>query len=109
MKKTIKGKLTLNTAIFIVAAIIVCEIVSVNALKTNMTNQTRQYVSREAQTNARVVNEWLQGQANTVHTITNTIAFMNTKDTDHVMDYLEKALSENKEALMYYLCFGYDG
>ena len=25
MKKTIKGKLTLNTAIFIVAAIIVCE------------------------------------------------------------------------------------
>jgi hypothetical protein len=41
MKKTIKGKLTLNTAIFIVAAIIVCEIVSVNALKTNMTNQTR--------------------------------------------------------------------
>ena len=64
MKKTIKGKLTLNTAIFIVAAIIVCEIVSVNALKTNMTNQTRQYVSREAQTNARVVNEWLQGQAN---------------------------------------------
>ena len=45
MKKTIKGKLTLNTAIFIVAAIIVCEIVSVNALKTNMTNQTRQYVS----------------------------------------------------------------
>ena len=30
MKKTIKGKLTLNTAIFIVAAIIVCEIVSVN-------------------------------------------------------------------------------
>ncbi|MFR5617984.1 MAG: hypothetical protein ACLTJ5_03720 [Clostridium sp.] len=46
-EKTIKGKLTLNTAIFIVAAIIVCEIVSVNALKTNMTNQTRQYVSRE--------------------------------------------------------------
>ena len=109
MKKTIKGKLTLNTAVFIVIAIIVCEIVSVNALKSNMTNQTKQYVSKEAQTNARVVNEWLQGQANTVHTITNTIAFMNTKDTDHVMDYLEKALSENKEALMYYLCFGYDG
>ena len=41
MKKTTKGKLTLNTAIFIVAAIIVCEIVSVDALKTNMTNQTR--------------------------------------------------------------------
>lgn len=39
MKKTIKGKLTLNTAIFIVAAIIVCEIVSVNALKTNMTDR----------------------------------------------------------------------
>lgn len=109
MKKTIKGKLTFNTAVFIVIAIIVCEIVSVNALKSNMTNQTKQYVSKEAQTNARVINEWLQGQANTVHTITNTIAFMNTKDTDHVMDYLEKALSENKEALMYYLCFGYDG
>lgn len=109
MKKTIKGKLTFNTAIFIVVAIIVCEIVSVNALKSNMTNQTKQYVSKEAQTNARVINEWLQGQANTVHTITNTIAFMNTKDTEQVMDYLEKSLGENKDALMYYLCFGYDG
>lgn len=109
MKKTIKGKLTFNTAVFIVVAIIVCEIVSVNALKSNMTNQTKQYVSKEAQTNARVINEWLQGQANTVHTITNTIAFMNTKDTEQVMDYLEKSLGENKDALMYYLCFGYDG
>ena len=34
---------------------------------------------------------------------------MNTKDPDTIMNYLEKNLSENKDALMYYVCFGYDG
>ena len=55
------------------------------------------------------MNEWLSEQGNIAHTITNAVAFMNTKDPDTIMNYLEKNLSENKDALMYYVCFGYDG
>lgn len=55
------------------------------------------------------MNEWLIEQGNIAHTITNAVAFMNTKDPDTIMNYLEKNLSENKDALMYYVCFGYDG
>ena len=74
-----------------------------------MTSQSKLYINAEAQTNAGVVNEWLIEQGNIAHTITHAVAFMNTKDPDTIMNYLEKNLSENKDALMYYVCFGYDG
>lgn len=63
----------------------------------------------EAQTNAEVMNEWLKKQGDVVHTIRNTLAFMDTKDKQDIMDYLENCLAENDAALMYYCCFGYNG
>lgn len=109
MGRTIKGKVTIQTTVYLLVALAVCEIVSVVTLNRNMTSQSQMYIRAEAQNNAAVVNEWLLEQGNIMHTITDAIAFMNTKDTDQIMDYLEQNLSENKDALMYYLCFGYDG
>lgn len=109
MRKTIKGKITVQTIIYLLVALVICELVSVVTLNANMTSQSKLYINAEAQTNAGVVNEWLIEQGNIAHTITNAVAFMNTKDPDTIMNYLEKNLSENKDALMYYVCFGYDG
>ena len=109
MRKTIKGKITVQTIMYLLVALVICELVSVVTLKANMTSQSKLYINAEAQTNAGVVNEWLIEQGNIAHTITNAVAFMNTKDPDTIMNYLEKNLSENKDALMYYVCFGYDG
>ena len=109
MRKTIKGKITVQTIMYLLVALVICELVSVVTLNANMTSQSKLYINAEAQTNAGVVNEWLIEQGNIVHTITNAVAFMNTKDPDTIMNYLEKNLSENKDALMYYVCFGYDG
>ena len=112
MKKivgTIRGKLTLRTALYLILTLVVCEIVSFSALKNNMTSQAKNYVTREAENNAQIVNEWLEKQGNMVHTMRNALAYMDTKDTDTIMDYLEMNLKENEDALMYYLCFGYDG
>ena len=106
MRKTIKGKITVQTILYLLVALVICEVVTLNA---NMTSQSKLYINAEAQTNAGVVNEWLIEQGNIAHTITNAVAFMNTKDPDTIMNYLEKNLSENKDALMYYVCFGYDG
>lgn len=109
MRKTIKGKITVQTIMYLLVVLVICELVSVVTLNANMTSQSKLYINAEAQTNAGVVNEWLIEQGNIAHTITNAVAFMNTKDPDTIMNYLEKNLSENKDALMYYVCFGYDG
>ncbi|MDE6700051.1 MAG: methyl-accepting chemotaxis protein [Acetatifactor sp.] len=109
MKKTIKGKITLQTAIYLILTIIICEAVAVSALQRNMTKQEKNYVSMQSADNARVVDEWLKEQGNIVHTLRNAIAYMNNKDSKFLMDYLEANLKENENALMYYICFGYDG
>ncbi len=109
MGRTIKGKITIQTIVYLLVALAVCEIVSVVTLNRNMTSQSQMYIQAEARNNAAVVNEWLLEQGNIMHTITDALAFMNTKDTEQIMDYLEQNLNENKDALMYYVCFGYDG
>ncbi len=106
---TIKGKITIQTIAYILVMLLICETVSIFTLDSNMTSQSRLYIDAEAQNNAGIVNEWLVEQGNIAHTLTNALAFMNTKDADTIMNYLEKNLSENKDALMYYLCFGYNG
>ena len=84
----------MQTVISLVLAILLCELLSVSTLQNNMTSQARNFVEAQAGTNANVVNEWLVEEGNIVHTIRNGMAFMNTKDTDQIMDYLEVNLAD---------------
>lgn len=84
----------MQTVISLVLAILLCELLSVSTLQNNMTTQARNFVETQAGTNANVVNEWLVEEGNIVHTIRNGMAFMNTKDTDQIMDYLEVNLAD---------------
>lgn len=84
----------MQTVISLVLAIPLCELLSVSTLQNNMTTQARNFVEAQAGTNANVVNEWLVEDGNIVHTIRNGVAFMNTKDTDQIMDYLEVNLAD---------------
>lgn len=84
----------MQTVISLVLAILLCELLSVSTLQNNMTTQARNFVDAQAGTNANVVNEWLVEEGNIVHTIRNGMAFMNTKDTDQIMDYLEVNLAD---------------
>lgn len=84
----------MQTVISLVLAILLCELLSVSTLQNNMTTQARNFVETQAGTNANVVNEWLVEDGNIVHTIRNGVAFMNTKDTDQIMDYLEVNLAD---------------
>ena len=94
MGKTIKREITMQTVISLVLAILLCELLSVSTLQNNMTTQAGNFVEAQAGTNANVVNEWLVEEGNIVHTIRNGVAFMNTKDTDQIMDYLEVNLAD---------------
>lgn len=64
MGKTIKSKITMQTVISLVLAILVCELLSVSSLQNNMTAQAGNFVEAQAVTNANVVNEWLVEQGN---------------------------------------------
>lgn len=109
MGKTIKSKITFQMMISLILAILICELISVNTLQSSMKAQTKEYVEAQATANAAVVNEWLAEQGNIVHTVCNGVTFMNTKNTEEIMDYLEVNLAENESALMYYVCFDYVG
>ena len=84
----------MQTVISLGLAILLCELLSVSTLQNNMTTQAGNFVEAQAGTNANVVNEWLVEDGNIVHTIRNGVAFMNTKDTDQIMDYLEVNLAD---------------
>lgn len=84
----------MQTVISLVLAILLCELLSVSTLQNNMTTQAGNFVEAQAGTNANVVNEWLVEDGKIVHTIRNGVAFMNTKDTDQIMDYLEVNLAD---------------
>lgn len=84
----------MQTVISLVLAILLCELLSVSTLQNNMTTQAGNFVEAQAGTNANVVNEWLVEEGNIVHTIRNGVVFMNTKDTDQIMDYLEVNLAD---------------
>lgn len=89
----------MQTVISLVLAILLCELLSVSTLQNNMTTQARNFVEAQAGTNANVVNEWLVEEGNIVHTIRNGVAFMNTKDTDQIMDYLEVNLAKDYKTM----------
>lgn len=109
MKRTIKGNLETMITICTVLIILVTAIANGVATSRVTVNGKKDLLMEEAQTNAEVMNEWLKKQGDVVHTIRNTLAFMDTKDKQDIMDYLENCLAENDAALMYYCCFGYNG
>lgn len=48
MRKTIKGKITVQTIMYLLVALVICELVSVVTLNANMTSQSKLYKCRGA-------------------------------------------------------------
>ena len=109
MKKTIKGNLVITTAICTVLIILITALANGASTSRVTVNGKKELLKETADTNAEVMDEWLTKQGEIIHTIRNTLAFMNTKDKQEIMDYLESCLAQNDAALMYYCCFGYNG
>lgn len=109
MKRTIKGNLVITTAICTVLIILITALANGISTSRVTVNGKKELLKETADTNAEVMDEWLTKQGEIIHTIRNTLAFMNTKDKQEIMDYLESCLAQNDAALMYYCCFGYNG
>ena len=112
-KANFKGSIRFHIASLVTICIVVIILVtaSVNGFTTKkvLVDDKSNILESEAVSNADVINEWLRKQGDIVHTMRNTLAFMDEKDEQMIMDYLEECLSNNEDALMYYCCFGYNG
>lgn len=107
--RTIKGSIRTTVTvgvIFIVAVLLVSNVIFT---RSSMVASVEGMLTMGTGPNARVINEWLAQQADTVHTMQMALSYMNKKDEGMIMDYLEQNLKENDDALMYYCCFGYNG
>ena len=106
---TIKGRIAI--LITICTLVIIAVMVADNAISTRniMISDEKQLLQSETESNANVINQWLEEQSMTVHTLRNALQYMDNSDTNAIMDYLEINLADNENALMYYICFGYDG
>ena len=106
---TIKGRIAI--LITICTLVIIVAMIVNNAISTRniMISDEKQLLQEDTESNANVINQWLEEQSSIIHTIGNGLQYMNNSDTNAIMDYLEVNLAENEEALMYYCCFGYDG
>ena len=52
---------------------------------------------------------WLKEQGDLLGVIKSTVSQMEYEDTAAIEDYLEQCLAQNPSALMYYVCYDYDG
>lgn len=105
---TIKGQIELITTLCTILIIVVICISNGFSTRNIMISNEKELLEKTALTTSNVINQWLDEQADVVHTLRNALAYMDKKDTNAIMDYLELNLKENENALMYYCCFGYD-
>ena len=106
---TIKGRIAILITVCTLVIIAVMIVISAISINNIMISDEKQLLQEDAESNANTINQWLDEQSNIVHTLGIGLQYMDNSDTDAIMDYLEVNLAENKDALMYYCCFGYDG
>lgn len=106
---TIKGRIAMFVTICTVLIILLNTLTNSMTTRNIMVQDAKNLLMEEAKANADIINEWLKEEGKIVDTMANALAYIDSKDTDAIMDYLEVNLNENENALMYYCCFGYEG
>lgn len=106
---SIKGRIILYVALCTIVIIAVTAALSSIVLKSALQTSEHNVLIAEAQGTGDTIDQWLIRQADIVETMKSALAEMDGDDREGIMDFLEINLSQNKDALMYYCCFGYNG
>ena len=102
--RTIKTSISVSVTLMVIVLIVITTVFSCMTNRKIMIQDEENLIQSEADKSAETINGWLEKQAETIHTMCTTLKYMDTKDADVIMDYLEKNLNENGNALMYYCC-----
>jgi len=105
----IKDRIVASVIAFMAAAVII--LVVINSVKSaqTMRSSAESTITLEATNNAKMLDEWLARQGAVVETMKTALQNMPYDDTDAIEDYLEECLAANPSALMYYVCYDFDG
>ncbi len=95
-------------ALFMVSSIILVAVNSSN-VSNNLINYGKQIIQNDAINNAKIIDDWFSKQGNALSIMTKTLENMEYSDTKAIEDYIASCMSENPSALMYYVCYDYDG
>ncbi len=107
-KRTVKGKVSVFVTICILVIIFMFQVCSSVVVNNLLEKDSREELSIFARDSARTIGEWMERQAGLLTEIKDSLEFHGYTDHERIMDYLEKNLAENSDALMYYVCFAYD-
>lgn len=106
---TIKGKIILYVAISTIVMIAITAFINSIVLNSALKTSEHNVLIAKAEGTSEIIDDWLTGQADVVETIKNALESMDKNHPEAIMDFLEKNLADNEDALMYYCCFGYNG
>ena len=106
---SIKGRIILCVAICMVVIVAITASINSMVLRKALMNSEKDILLAEVEGNSKIIDEWLTRQGDIVKGLKNALQDMDSENVDEIMDYLEVNLADNKDALMYYCCFGYDG
>lgn len=106
---TIKGKIILYVAISTIVMIAITAFINSIVLNSALKTSEHNVLIAKAEGTSEIIDDWLTGQADVVETIKNALEGMDKNHPEAIMDFLEKNLADNEDALMYYCCFGYNG
>ncbi len=106
---SIKGRIIMYVMLCTVVIIAVTACINTLVLQDALKTSEQELLMTEAESNSEVIDEWLVRQGDVVRTMQSALEIMDSNDKEAIMDFLEVNLANNKDALMYYCCFGYDG
>ena len=103
-KGKIKGKITNRTGLCIFVVIFICELISAVTMSRVMKNTMKDYVNMESDTKAELMDAWLEKQEMNVNQMATAITNMENPTPEVIQKYLGECMSQNENALMYYMC-----
>nr|MCR5119442.1 hypothetical protein [Lachnospiraceae bacterium] len=105
----IKDRIVLIVMLFIVVTAFFTVLISAIETARLTEENSREKVEVDANNNAKLINAWLKEQGDLVTVMSKSLSTVPYEDTDAIMDYLAQCLEVNPAALMYYVCYDYDG
>ena len=105
----IKDRLLTYMTILMIVIVAVLVVINSVEVSNKLTRRNDELIEVRSANNAELINAWFKEQGSMVEMMTNAVSMMDYENTDAIMDYLEKCLAKNPSALMYYVCYDYNG
>lgn len=105
----IKNRIIITAIALMVIAAIVPVTISLVGTASDLHYYAELLIQKDAQDNAELINDWLKEQGDFVTMMKRILEDMDYEDTNAIEDYLAGCLEINSSALMYYVCYDFDG